>query len=399
MSAIKTFETLYNTTIGTGREKQWSIQVLDNGDSTYTIRSSHGIVGGKLVDHDTVISQGKNMGKKNETTAKQQALLEAEREWTKKNKHGYNAAAAPAASSAAKEVVTSKNIILKPMLALEYSLDTSEKFPVYIQPKLDGVRCLVYRKEDGELLFQSRQNTLFDTFEHLVDEINILLEELGDPLDFVLDGELYIHGAEFNEITSMVRRSKTKHPGIRKLQYHIYDCFYFGDHNLDKNKMAYSDRNKLITEAFKKHSFNNLVLVETKLAKSKNDITEFHKHYTTLEKPYEGIMVRTIDGVYKQQGRSKDLQKYKMFTDEEFEVVGYHEGTGAHAGTPIFECRSKVNKEKTFGVTMLGTIDSRKEMLKNISNYIGKQLTVKYQELTPDGVPRFPTGIAFRDYE
>lgn len=413
MSTIKNFATLYNTTIGTGREKQWSIQVLDNGDNTFTVRSTHGIVGGKQVDHDTIISEGKNLGKKNETTPKQQAILEAEREWTKKTKQGYNPAsnseagsssAAPASKSGkGKEVVekdnTAKKVLLKPMLAQEFDPSASTKYPVYIQPKLDGVRCLVYHSDDGTLLFQSRQNTLFDPYEHLVGEIETLLESLGNPLDFVLDGELYIHGAEFNEITSMVRRSKTKHPNITKLKYHIYDCFYFGEHNLEKNKMPYSERNKILTEAFSNNKFSNLVLVETRQAKSMSDIDKLHEYFTGLTSPYEGVMVRSIGGVYKQQGRSKDLQKYKKFHDEEFEVVGYHEGTGAHAGTPIFDCRSKANPDKTFGVTMSGSIDSRKEMMKDIDNYIGKQLTVKYQELSPDGIPRFPVGIEFRDYE
>ena len=425
MTTIKNFATLYNTTIGTGREKQWSVQVLDNGDNTFTVRSSHGIVGGKLVEHDTIVSEGKNLGKKNETTPKQQAILEAERELTKKAKQGYNPATkvetfpAPGSSSVASsstpatksksskgkepaekaEDNTSKKVLLKPMLALEFDPSSSTKYPVYIQPKLDGVRCLVYHSEDGTLLFQSRQNTLFDSYEHLVSEITTLLESLGDPLDFVLDGELYIHGAEFNEITSMVRRSKTKHPNITKLKYHIYDCFYFGEHNLEKNKMPYSERNKILTEAFSNSKFSNLVLVETRQAKSMADIDALHEYFTGLTSPYEGVMIRTIGGVYKQQGRSKDLQKYKKFHDEEFEVVGYHEGTGAHAGTPIFDCRSKANPDKTFGVTMSGSIDSRKEMMKTIQSYIGKQLTVKYQELSPDGIPRFPVGIAFRDYE
>ncbi len=400
---MKQFETLYNTTIGTEREKQWSIQVLDNKDGTYTVRSTHGIVGGKQVEHDTIIKEGKNIGKKNETTAKEQAVLEAEREWTKKVKQGYhkkvdiNTIDVP--GSTMNEDLSNMNldkVLLKPMLALEFDPSNTMKFPVFIQPKLDGVRCLVYSSGD-KIIFQSRQNTLFDPFEHLLDEIKKLLELLGNPTQFVLDGELYIHGAEFNEITSMVRRSKKKHPNITNLKYHIYDCFYFGDQNLDKNKMSYAERNKFLNSGFSKSKFDQLICVDTKVANTIDDLEKYHTYYTNQS--YEGIMIRTMGGVYKQQGRSKDLQKYKKFHDDEFIVTGYHEGSGAHAGTPIFECFSKVNPGKTFGVTMQGTIESKKEMLKNIDKYIGKQLTVKYQELSVDGIPRFPVGIAFRDYE
>ena len=110
-------------------------------------------------------------------------------------------------------------------------------------------------------------------------------------------------------------------------------------------------------------------------------------------------MIRGKDSPYKQQGRSKELLKYKLFHDDEFVVIGHHEGTGAHAGTPIFECASKVKKDKNFSVTMQGSIEGRKKMFENVKSYYGKKLTVKYQEITADGVPRFPVGLAFRDYE
>ena len=110
-------------------------------------------------------------------------------------------------------------------------------------------------------------------------------------------------------------------------------------------------------------------------------------------------MIRNKDSPYKQQGRSKDLLKYKKFHDDEFVVIGHHEGTGAHKGTPIFECRSKAKEGKIFSVTMQGTIESRKQMLENVKGYYGKLLTVKYQEISADGEPRFPVGICFRDYE
>ena len=83
---IKNFPTLYNTTIGTTREKQWSVEVLEVDADHYIVRSQHGIRDGKLVTHDTDVTEGKNIGRSNETTPRQQALLEAERDWTKQNK-------------------------------------------------------------------------------------------------------------------------------------------------------------------------------------------------------------------------------------------------------------------------------------------------------------------------
>ena len=100
------------------------------------------------------------------------------------------------------------------------------------------------------------------------------------------------------------------------------------------------------------------------------------------------------NGLYK-EGRSKDLLKYKKFMDAEFEVVGHHEAKFG-LPVPIFDC--KVG-DKTFGVMMKGDFESRADRMKNVTDYYGKLLTVKFQELSSDGIPRFPVGISFRDYE
>jgi DNA ligase-1 len=284
------------------------------------------------------------------------------------------------------------------MLALEFDSEKVPKFPLYIQPKLDGVRCLVYRSGDN-IVFQSRQNTLYEPFEHLLPELEILFGSLEDPNDFIFDGELYTHGMSFESITGIVRRSKNKHSDTAKIKYHIYDCFYSGEDNIEKNNKPYSYRYSILKKLFSDKLFANLVLVETSQANCLKDIEDYHTHYTTLEHPYEGIMLRTPNSPYKQQGRSKDLQKYKKFKDEEFEIIGHHEGTGSHSGTPIMECRSKENPDKTFSVTLQGTLEYKKEIMKNIDSYYGKLLIVKYQEKSKDGIPRFPIGLGFRDYE
>jgi DNA ligase-1 len=427
MTTIKSFPTLYNTTIGTGREKQWAIEVVEVSHNYYIVRSQHGVRGGKLVTHDTDITEGKNIGKSNETTPQQQAVLEAERDWTKKVKQGYAQEDKPVLKKKLvrvsklgdNEEPVKESKLLKPMLALELDLEKPNiKFPAYVQPKLDGVRCLIYYNSVGEFVFQSRQNTIYEPFEHIVPELKILFtsfldglqqseqpEQLKDPKlveqlkDLVIDGELYIHGAAFEKITSIVRRSKTKHTEASTIKYHIYDCFYSGGGNVDKNNIGYGKRYEALKKAFTKHNFTNIVLVETKVANDMGEIEAFHTHYTKLKEPYEGIMIRNKDSPYKQQGRSKDLLKYKKFHDDEFVVIGHHEGTGAHKGTPIFECESNSKVGKTFSVTMQGSIEGRRGMLENVKSYYGKMLTVKYQEISADGAPRFPVGICFRDYE
>ena len=107
-------------------------------------------------------------------------------------------------------------------------------------------------------------------------------------------------------------------------------------------------------------------------------------------------MIRNMNSPYEFK-RSYNLQKYKFFTDSEFEIVDFKEATGNDIGTIVFICQT--DKNDIFEVRPQGTREQRKEMFEKGKSYIGKMLTVKYQELTDDGKPRFPVGINIRDYE
>jgi len=133
----------------------------------------------------------------------------------------------------------------------------------------------------------------------------------------------------------------------------------------------------------------------TEEVNNETEVLEKHKYY--LSKGYEGVIVRNINGMYKLKGRSKDLQKYKEFKDEEFEIIGGQESTGTEAGCIIFTVKNKKGQE--FAVRPRGSFGQRKKWMKDIDTLTGKKLTVRYQELTDDGIPRFPVGISVRDYE
>jgi len=102
-------------------------------------------------------------------------------------------------------------------------------------------------------------------------------------------------------------------------------------------------------------------------------------------------------GMYNVGNRSADLLKMKEFQDDEFEITGFYEGEGGEKGLVLWKCKTKDDKE--FGCRPQGTHEDRRELFKHGADYVGKMLTVRYQELTKDGIPRFPIGIAVRDYE
>ena len=361
-------ETLYDN------DKQWSISWSKNPNNTYTLTTLHGKINGKMVEHSTIISSGKNIGRSNETTTLQQTKLEAQSAWNKKVKQGYT-------PTSDKNKVT----FVKPMLANTYSEETDLSFPVWVQPKLDGVRCLVYKNSVNDICFQSRKNTMYEPIEHLLPELSRLFETL--PKNTMLDGELYTHGLGFDKIVSMVRRGtgaeKTKHPYLHTLHYTIYDL-------ITSDKMLYEDRLQLLQSAYSKFNYKNIQCIETHIVSTKYRIDQWL--HTFEDKGYEGLIIRR-NGVYK-ENRSKDLLKYKRFLDDEFEVVGHHE---SKTGIPVFECVTKDGA--SFSVLMKETMEMKQEMMKNVEDYYGKMLTVRFQEWTKDKIPRFPVGIQFRDYE
>jgi DNA ligase-1 len=355
------FETLYNTSLTTGKTKVWKVRTEGN-----KVIVSHGFLDGKMVDHEE-ICEGKNIGKKNETTPEQQAVSVAKSSWDKKVKSGYT-------TETTKEAET-----YFPMLANEMT-DKLIQYPCYVQPKLDGIRCLIYVK-DGKIQYQSRNHSLFQSFPQLSHDIHIILTRNPGIKNLILDGELYNHDLTFQQITSIVR--KKDHPDLNKIEYHLYDLYI--------PEKTYEERYqilKYLTEYYTTQK-RMVIPVATTLVKSRNEIEA--KHTEFVNDGYEGLMVRIPSGLYRQQIRSKELLKYKHFKDDEFKVVGVHEGNG---GTAVFECIT--TNGRTFGVNMKCTKEQKQSYLTRFEEYKGKMLTVRYQEMTDDGVPRFPVGIDFR---
>jgi DNA ligase-1 len=119
--------------------------------------------------------------------------------------------------------------------------------------------------------------------------------------------------------------------------------------------------------------------------------------------------------MYRVGVRSTDLQKYKEFEDAEYRVVGFKEGDGLEKGCVIWICETSLapqetraspnevrlatGKSQNFAVRPRGTHEARAALMAEADRYVGQMLTVRYQELTTDGIPRFPVGITFRDYE
>ncbi len=347
-----------------GAIQSWRIEVDGNIIITYW-----GQIGGSIQRTEENIKAGKNQGKVNETTPEQQARSEAESRWLKKLKSGYVTSIDEAQQSKTDAIVEGS---VSPMLAHKYSEHSSKiQYPCFVQPKLDGHRCIAVIN-DGVVTLWSRTRKRMTGLPHIE-------KALSGLSDVVLDGELYVHGVAFEELTGFIRSVEPK-PGFEVVEYHVYDVV---------NDSSQRDR----VEQLRSLSLSKpLALVETRSVDSKDALDEAFSEF--LENGYEGLMVRNADALYVNK-RSFDLQKVKTFDDAEFEVVGIQEGRGKLAGKAIFVLK---HGDATFKAKMKGSIDDLAKYVQRPELAIGRKLTVRYFGMsTANGVPRFPVGIRFRD--
>jgi ATP-dependent DNA ligase len=394
---VPIFSTLYFLKEN-GKIYEWSISIENNDTNleTYKILTFHGEKEGKKVKHSRDITEGK--GKK---TALEQAIQEAKKKWDNKKEKELYVEHIDINSTSGK-AIPEKIITVRPMLANTFSFnlyDSSKKsrafkieFPAYVQRKYDGIRCIAYIKE-GNVIIESRKGISFQNFIILKEELKTLFSNLSP--DFYFDGELYTNELDFETTSGLIRLSEKKCTPedtikINKIEYHIYDFF-----DINNPQMIYKDRLDFLNTFLSKHckKCNLCKQVETIEIENIENVKTYHDNF--VQEGYEGIMIRDKNGLYEVNKRSKYLQKFKEFMEEEFKIINFHEGSGDEKGAIIWDCETK---DKTpFAVRPKGTFESRKKLFNEGSKYIGKLLTVIFQEYSADGVPRFPVGKAIRD--
>lgn len=385
---MKTFPTLYKKT-STGKIQYWTIsshsQIGQMDEEEYApewglITTKFGQVDGKeQVTYDT-ITKGKNSGKKNATTAVEQAEAEAQAKWEKQLKKGYVQTLGGAQADETDDLIEGGVV---PMLAHKFAEQAHKiKYPAFVQPKLDGIRCIAIVKEGAATLW-SRTRKPITSCPHIIQE----LEAAFEGMDIILDGELYNHDmkSDFEKVVSLVRQEEPAE-GHEIVQYHVYDTV---------NGDNFRTRNTQLARLFRFFEFEALKLVQTKAVQSEDEVMNYFDKFRSIG--YEGAMMRNMDSLYVNK-RSADLQKVKEFDSDEFPVVGVEEGRGKLAGHAIFVCKTKEGKE--FLAKLKGSTDLLKKYFDDHYLWQGKQLTVKYQGFTnKEKVPRFPVGVAIRDYE
>ena len=278
----------------------------------------------------------------------------------------------------------------KPMLAYPVSkkeIDYTDK--VFIQPKLDGVRCLIqYDKEYGVKAY-SRTGKEWKNIDHIRMQLWDFFQKYPNV---VLDGELYNHDLkdDFEKIISLVRKTKPtledRLESEEMVQFHCYDI-------IDEN-MKYHDRALFLVSNLKK--FDSIKFLKPIGVDCEERAQLYHKD--NLGAGYEGSIVRLND-VY-QCKRSHSLRKFKDFHDAEATIIGYLDGKGKREGT-LGKFMMQDDDGNEFGCPPGKGYNYKdlKDMLNNIGDYIGQRATFTYFERTKAGSYRHPLFKCIRNYE
>lgn len=376
----------------------------------------NGIEGGKITrGSPTYFYTPLNKGKANERNVFQNALIYARAQWLKRKDKGNVEDKDSLEDNEDNEDTsddTSNNVMYFPMLAKNF-VDGEKhlEWPLYVQPKLDGDRCLAYllRKNGGwkNVILYTRQKKPAPNADYIKKILYHYLNSLYDEENnqsIYLDGEVYKHGKKLQDISGDFRSSSadTSDDNKSRNEYHVFDCFYPLEMETPYHERL--EQLKVFYDALDEKGRVVIKEVPAYLVQNIDEANAKYKEFTS--RGYEGAMLRNKDGPYLSSVslRSKNLVKLKPTFSEEFEVVGYTEGSrGKDKGAIIWICQTE--DEKEFNVTPKNiTYEERYELFKQAEEdfdglFKSRMMTVEYQDKSKTGVPQRAKAVAFRDFE
>lgn len=412
-----TLSTLYKRA-KTGAIQYWQVKTVSCADYTIIVKESGKYGTQNSIVHQEIINKGKNLGKSNVTSHEEQANLQAQSDWTRKKDEGYKTLEElnitlttvsetrriwitdvptghpdfPVTSVEGKNLHVLLDFKLpkfntdaegqtKPMLAKPVNWDKVE-YPCFVQPKLDGVRCLMI-VQNSTVTMLSRSGKKYTTLGHIESDVLKAIKEGRVTGNFILDGEVYCHDMTFQEITAAVKKLR---PESSKLKFRAYDTV---------NHCPQTERIAQLLSILADINSTNVEGVLTVSATDKEMVEALTSVF--LDDGYEGSMIRFCNGFYTPGQRSSELLKVKEFKEDEFAFKNFEFGQRGvedliavlwdHTGT------------KEFRAKVAGTLSYKQELYSRNDISEGMSFTVKYFELTDDGLPRFPVGKGFRNYE
>jgi DNA ligase 1 len=430
MKDNKTFPELYSRD-SKGNIVRWYIEVIykydddDNTEEIGEISITHGRIDSISKSSNTrQITEGKNIGKANETTPFTQALKEAEAEWNKKRQEGYKSfvdlGLEGMTYSDTNDAIydlekylpkyrTDPNDNLKPMKCQPFK-PNKMTYPAYAQPKINGVRAVVRLEEETNGIFGTSEVVRIRSKEghrYEVKHIELAFENIyafGNACsnDIAFDGELYIPDVPVTSIGGASRNPNN--PLHKDLIFVVFDLSIADVPQSDRLALIikilhnvptmgisnHLDRLKGITDVWANQKITSLVY---KILNSDADAKYFKD--SAINAGFEGIVIRDMKATYKFGSRPMTMLKYKNKEDAEFVILDIE--LSDKGKQPVFICRNDLNDN-------IFRVDGIKEYLDtkyyyDKDQYIGKLATVEFRERTVNGLPFHVNLIGIRDYE
>ena len=334
--------------------KTGAIQICDISVSGAVVSTTFGQLDGKLQTSTDTCSP-KNVGRSNEKTAEQQAILEAQSKFTKKVKSGYS------------QELTSTPTVQLPQRVKTYQ-DNKHlvSYPCYATPKYNGLNGTYWLLPDKTLKLTSRGGDELPPIPHLEPTILKMMEHFKTTC---INGELYISGESLQNITSAVKKPKE-----------LSKSLVFIPFELPLVSAPYKDKVALLIK------YIPIVYI------TREEMLE--EFYTvTVEAGYEGVVIYNTDSIYQFNQRSSTVLKYKPVADAEYKILSYATDRNGH---PVFTCETHDGKQ--FKVKPKGTDEERKQVITNFdSQYKNNYYKIEYEMLSDSGIPLKGVGIGLRD--
>ena len=333
--------------------KTGAIQICDISVSGAVVSTTFGQLDGKLQTQEYTCSP-RNLGKVNETTAEQQAILEAQSKFAKKVKSGYS------------QELTSTPTVQLPQKVKTYQ-DNKHlvSHPCYATPKYNGLNGTYWLLPDKTLKLTSRGGDELPPIPHLEPTILKMMEHFKTTC---INGELYISGESLQNITSAVKKPKE-----------LSKSLVFIPFELPLVSAPYKDKVALLIK------YIPIVYI------TREEMLE--EFYTaTVETGYEGVVIYNTDSIYQFNQRSSTVLKYKPVADAEYKILSY---TTDRNGHPVFTCETHDGKQ--FKVKPKGTDEERKQIIANFdSQYKNNYYKIEYEMLSDSGIPLKGIGVGLR---
>lgn len=274
-------------------------------------------------------------------------------------------------STAAHKATSQPKAVEEPPLLLAHSWEEEDPTGWWMSEKLDGVRAYW----DGSK-FISRLGNEYHAPDFFKREM---------PRGIKLDGELFAGRKKFQETVSTVRKLVPSEPEWSNITYVVFDTLS-DDGTFEERQETLRNLERL-AQSRGEHTWR---VLKQEVCKGVDHLR--HRLVEIETVGGEGVMLRQPGSKY-EAGRSHTLLKVKSFYDDEATVIGVKAGKGKHKGRMgALTCRMKNGNEFDVGS---GFTDKQREN----PPAIGTKITYRYQELTKDGIPRFPTFVSARDYE